>query len=36
MTEFFLLKKCNYSLFSTGKVINMVPLSPKDYGNSVR
>ena len=36
MTEVFLLWRCNYSLFSIGKVINMVPLFPKNYGNSVR
>ena len=34
--DFFLLWRYNYSLFPVGKVINMVPLSPKNYGNSVR
>ena len=36
MTDFFISWRCNYFLFSIGKIINMVPLSPKDYGNSVR
>ena len=27
--------KCVF-LFPIGKVVNIVPLSPKDYGNSIR